>query len=201
MIKKEDWWEKFKGKTVGPRPELVKEFKDRANNTFHMYQADRFLELARENLDEQVSDEIVEEIREVRRRDKLAQKRITEMELIKRRKNEMSHLFQELERSKSRVMAYEEERRMLQQRMKELESVGSDMRHHQEHLMREGLDNPDLEPFMDHYTALSEEYSKVRSNLDDSSMRCKEIQLHMMELEKEVAHRMNIIELDNQVGS
>jgi len=42
--KKEDWWEKFKGKTVGPRPELVKEFKDRANQTFHMYQADRFLE-------------------------------------------------------------------------------------------------------------------------------------------------------------
>src|SRR5699024_1918266 len=114
---------KFKGKTVGPRPELVKEFKDRANNTFHMYQADRFLELARENLDEQVSDEIVEEIREVRRRDKLAQKRMREMEFIKRRKNEMSHLFQELERSKSRMMAYEEERRMLQQRMKELESV------------------------------------------------------------------------------
>ncbi len=81
--KKEDWWEKFKGKTVGPRPELVKEFKDRANQTFHMYQADRFLELARENLGEQVSEEIVEEIREVRRRDKLAYRRMKERELYK----------------------------------------------------------------------------------------------------------------------
>ncbi|MDY6885629.1 MAG: PIN-like domain-containing protein, partial [Pseudomonadota bacterium] len=33
--KKEDWWEKFKGKTVGPRPELVKEFKEKTNQTFH----------------------------------------------------------------------------------------------------------------------------------------------------------------------
>jgi len=199
--KKEDWWEKFKGKTIGPRPELVKEFKDRTNNTFHMYQADRFLELARENLDEQVSDEIVEEIREVRRRDKLAQRRIREMEYLKRRKSEMSHLFQELERSKSRMMAYKEERHMLQGRMQELESVRSDMRRHQENLQREGVDNPEFEPFMDHYAALSEEYSKVRKSLENSSMRYKEMQIHMMELEKEVAHRMKVIEQDNSADS
>jgi predicted nucleic acid-binding protein len=199
--KKEDWWEKFKGKTVGPRPELVKEFKDRAENTFHMYQADRFLELARENLDEQVSEEIVEEIREVRRRDKLAHKRMREMEYLKRRKIEMNHFFQELERSKNRMMAYEEERHMLQQRMQELESVRSDMRHHQEHLLREGVDNPEFEPFMDHYSALSEEYSQVRKSLEKSSMRYKEMQIRMMELEKEVAHRMKVIEQENPADS
>lgn len=79
--KKEDWWERFKGKTVGPRPELVKEFKDKSSQTFLMYQADRFLELARENLGEQVSDEIVEEIREVRRLDKLAHRKHRDSEL------------------------------------------------------------------------------------------------------------------------
>lgn len=137
--KKEDWWEKFKGKTVGPRPELVKEFKDRANNTFHMYQADRFLELARENLDEQVSEEVVAEIREVKRRDKIAYKRMKELEYLNRRKHELNSLFKELDHSKHRMMAYEEERHMLQQRMHELESMRNEMRHYKEHLLREDI--------------------------------------------------------------
>ncbi|MGP9498821.1 PIN-like domain-containing protein [Halomonas sp. AOP43-D1-4] len=114
--KKEDWWEKFKGKTVGPRPELVKEFKDRAENTFHMYQADRFLELARENLNEQVSDEIVEEIREVRRRDKIAYKKMKEMEFMKRRKLKVHHLMDELEQVRHQMMSYEKEMSMLQEK-------------------------------------------------------------------------------------
>lgn len=199
--KKEDWWEKFKGKIVGPRPELVKEFKDRAKNTFHMYQADRFLELARENLDEQVSDEIVEEIREVRRRDRLAQKRMREMEVLKRREIELNHLFQELEQSKSRMMAYEEERHMLQQHMQELESMRIDMRNHQENLLREGVDNPEFEPFIDRYDALSREYSQVRSKFEKTSMRCRDMQIQLMELEKEVARRVRSIEQENSSDS
>lgn len=199
--KKEDWWEKFKGKTVGPRPELVKEFKDRANNPFHMYQADRFLELARENLDEQVSDEVVEEIREVKRRDKLAHIRMREMEFRKRRKIEMSRLFEELDRGKHRIMAYEEERHMLQQRMHELESMRNDMRHHKEHLLREDIDNPEYDHIMNRYSALSEEYAQVRHNLESSSMKQQDMQIKMMELEKEVSHRMKIIEQENSADS
>lgn len=194
-------WERFKGRTVGPRPELVKEFKDRANNTFHMYQADRFLELARENLDEQVSDEVVEEIREVKRRDKLAYKRMKEMEYLKRRKLEMSHLFQELEHSKHRMMAYEEERHMLKQRMHELESMRNDMRHHREILLGDDIENPEIEPIMSRYAALSEEYAQVKHSLESSSMKHKEMQMHMMELEKEVAHRMKTIEQENSADS
>ena len=199
--KKEDWWERFKGKTIGPRPELVKEFKDRANNTFHMYQADRFLELARENLDEQVSDAVVEEIREVKRRDKLAYKRMREREYLKKRKIEMNHLFQELDHSKHRMMAYEEERHMLQQRMHEIESMRNEMRHHKEHLLREDIDNPDYEPILKRYAALSEEHAQVRHSLESSSMKHKDMQIKMMELEKEVAHRMKIIEQENAADS
>ncbi|MEI8641983.1 hypothetical protein P4S68_16510 [Pseudoalteromonas sp. Hal099] len=168
---------KIQRKTVGPRPELVKEFKDRANNPFHMYQADRFLELARENLDEQVSDEVVEEIREVKRRDKLAHIRMREMEFRKRRKIEMSRLFEELDRGKHRMMAYEEERHMLQQRMHELESMRNDMRHHKEHLLREDIDNPEYDHIMNRYSALSEEYAQVRHNLESSSMKQQDMQI------------------------
>lgn len=67
--KKEDWWQRFNGKTIGPHPDLVKEFQEKTSKKFYMYQADRFLELARTNLNEDISNEIVEEIREVRRQD------------------------------------------------------------------------------------------------------------------------------------
>ncbi|NOU49990.1 hypothetical protein HG263_05495 [Pseudoalteromonas sp. JBTF-M23] len=63
---KEDWWQKFQGKTLGPHPDLVKEFRNKTNKSLYMYQAARFLELAKENLGENVSSEIVDEVRETR---------------------------------------------------------------------------------------------------------------------------------------
>lgn len=67
--RKEDWWVRFKGKTISPRPELIKEFKDFTSQSFHMYQSDRFLEFAREYLDETINERAIEEIRELRRLD------------------------------------------------------------------------------------------------------------------------------------
>jgi predicted nucleic acid-binding protein len=148
--KKEDWWEKFKGKTVGPRPELVKEFKDRAENTFHMYQADRFLELARENLNEQVSDEIVEEIREVRRRDKIAYKKMKEMEFIKRRKVKAHHLMDELEQTRHQMMSYEKEMSMLQEKRHMLENERNSLREHRNHMLHDGDREVDSDRLMQH---------------------------------------------------
>lgn len=78
--RKEDWWTIFKGKTIGTRPELIKEFKDKADEEFYMYQPNRFLELAIENLDVQVSEELVKETREIRERDDLADEK--ELELV-----------------------------------------------------------------------------------------------------------------------
>ena len=180
---------------------MVKEFKDKAKNTFHMYQADRFLELARENLNEQVSDEIVEEIREVRRRDKLASKRKKEIEYLSRQKAELNHLFRELEQSKHKLMAHEKRRHMLQQRMQEIETVRNTMRHRQETLSGEDVDDPDLDRLMNHYSVLSEEYSQVRNELDLSSMEYKEMQEKMMSLERGISHRMKIIEQENPADS
>lgn len=71
--KKEDWWQTFKGKTLGPRPELVQEFLTRTDCSFHMYQADRFLEFANQYLEQKITETALSEIREVRRRDVEAQ--------------------------------------------------------------------------------------------------------------------------------
>lgn len=65
--KKEDWWEIFKGKIIGPRPEIIKEFKDETSQELWMYHADRFLELANTNIGWNISDDMVREIREIRK--------------------------------------------------------------------------------------------------------------------------------------
>src|SRR5690606_24127007 len=43
--KKEDWWWKLKnGRTIGPRQELVEEFKKETAMDFHLYSTDKFIE-------------------------------------------------------------------------------------------------------------------------------------------------------------
>lgn len=69
--RKEDWWHKFQGKTIGPKPELIKEFKVETGKQINIYQADNFLELASKNLNEKLNQEAVDEIREVRFADEL----------------------------------------------------------------------------------------------------------------------------------
>lgn len=85
--KKEDWWEIFKGRTIGPRPELVKEFLSKTQQSFHMYQADRFLEFANEHLEQTIDESALLEIREMQERDiemRVAQRRRKERELARR---------------------------------------------------------------------------------------------------------------------
>lgn len=64
---KEDWWWRFQGKTLGPRPELVEEMRSIAGVDFYMYRTDQFMQHARLNLREQISEETINEVRTVRR--------------------------------------------------------------------------------------------------------------------------------------
>ncbi|GIU51486.1 PIN-like domain-containing protein [Shewanella sp. KT0246] len=62
---KEDWWKKSKGKTIGPRPELTKEFIDKTNRKFQMYRSDTFINSASIYLNSNISNETVQEIIQV----------------------------------------------------------------------------------------------------------------------------------------
>ncbi len=66
---KEDWWSEFKGKTISARPELIKEFKDSTSRTILMYKSDSFILHANKYLNENVSNKIVEEMKQVREQD------------------------------------------------------------------------------------------------------------------------------------
>lgn len=63
---KEDWWAFFQGKTLGPQPQLVEEFVTLVGQDFYMYPPDRFLEKANMYLQQDASEQAVNEIRDVR---------------------------------------------------------------------------------------------------------------------------------------
>lgn len=63
--RKEDWWEKLSGKTIGPRPELLHEAFKECGRRILIYQTDRFLEFAAKQSGNQPDINAVEEIRAV----------------------------------------------------------------------------------------------------------------------------------------
>lgn len=63
--RKEDWWEKYNERRVGPRPELLRESWEFSGQPFLVYQTEHFLELASTRSGGKVDVESVEEIREV----------------------------------------------------------------------------------------------------------------------------------------
>ena len=60
---KEDWWFKVGSETVGPRVELIKEFRNKTNQTFHMYRTARFMELAKKYDKVTVSNDSIKEVK------------------------------------------------------------------------------------------------------------------------------------------
>ncbi len=66
---KEDWWYKFQGKTIGPRPELLKEFYNETKHQILIYSADKFLSLANHYISTSVDNKSVDEIKEIRNKD------------------------------------------------------------------------------------------------------------------------------------
>lgn len=60
--KKEDWWLEQSGRTIGPRPELIEEFKHKTNHKFWMYTVEKFIKESAKTSNATVSEEILNEI-------------------------------------------------------------------------------------------------------------------------------------------
>lgn len=59
--RKGDWWWIFQKRTIGPRPELVEEIRNRAEVPFYIYPPGRFIEEAQRFLGQTVSNEAISE--------------------------------------------------------------------------------------------------------------------------------------------
>lgn len=60
--RKEDWWNKCCGKTIGPRIELRKEFIIKTEQKFNMYTMDSFIEIYSENKDGKLDQRVINEV-------------------------------------------------------------------------------------------------------------------------------------------
>ena len=60
---KEDWWQEFRGEKLGPRPELVEEFSEKAGQRFYLYTLSQFLDYASKYLNRAVDTQAIEEIK------------------------------------------------------------------------------------------------------------------------------------------
>jgi len=61
--RKEDWWLDHQGKTISPRPELLKEFRCETNRKCHFYKPFQFLEYSSEYLGSIIKPEVIEEVK------------------------------------------------------------------------------------------------------------------------------------------
>jgi len=62
--KKGDWFWRIKNSNIGPRPELIEEMKEKANVSFYLYSANKFMEYSRKYLKFDVDKEAIEEVRD-----------------------------------------------------------------------------------------------------------------------------------------
>ncbi|WP_283636944.1 PIN-like domain-containing protein [Aquaticitalea lipolytica] len=161
--RKEDWWVRFKGKTVSPRPELIKEFQSETEQLFHMYQSDRFLEFAGEYFKEAIDKKALDEIRELRLLDerKRLQRIRKEEEYIKYRMSR-ENLMKERMRLSDEIKFINDKRNHLEERLKD------------EYVI---LDNSDPSSYDDH------KMIRIRHDLKAMEMREDELTNRLKEIE------------------
>jgi len=105
--RKEDWWLRFKGRTISPRPELVEEMTTEAGVSFYMYPADPFMEHAGKQLERRVESKAIDEVRDLRERDE-EELRARHAEIVRRVSQDARRRLAEADDELSRVY----ERRM-----------------------------------------------------------------------------------------
>ncbi|MGF7240682.1 hypothetical protein ABIC11_001095 [Pseudomonas oryzihabitans] len=104
---KEDWWEKSSGLTVGPRPELVKEFLDKAGQKIVLYSPEQFLTIANKLRNQNVTAAAISEVKELSEQAAEAEQfdraRITYISSLSR---QMAHLNNEKDHLQRKIDSY-----------------------------------------------------------------------------------------------
>ncbi|MGF9872889.1 PIN-like domain-containing protein [Bacillus tropicus] len=68
---KEDWWQIEKGRTIGPRVELLNEFRREVDVPFYMYKSEQFINQIQLHLSEEVNEVAIKEIEDLREYSKI----------------------------------------------------------------------------------------------------------------------------------
>jgi len=68
---KDDWWWKFNGQVIGPRPELIEELLNQTQQIGYLYRSDQFMTFAEQYLKQQVNQNAIDEVKAIRKDDEL----------------------------------------------------------------------------------------------------------------------------------
>lgn len=82
--KKADWWQIIKDSIMGPRPELINEFKVKTNNQFYLYHINNFMKNSDEYLNQAVKQSTIKEMNALTEYDQTVLRNLA---------NEISHSF------------------------------------------------------------------------------------------------------------
>lgn len=131
---KDDWWHKIRGRTLGPRPELIEEIINSGAKNFHMYRTDQFIEHAKGvlGLSQKISQGAIDEVRALRVKDtvnrRFSERLIEEQLVAAKRIRVLQSRLKELEASLQRVRKEEasllEKEMYINERDSELENRG-----------------------------------------------------------------------------
>jgi predicted nucleic acid-binding protein len=173
--RKEDWWVRFKGKTLSPRPELKKEFQTETEQLFHMYQSDRFLEFARDYLNEKINDNAIQEIRDLRQLDE--RKRLQDL----RKKREFLEYREMKEKLFKQRMLLEEELKYLLDKRGFLEEALTEQ--------YKSLENSDPSAFDDsQMIRLKHELKNINSHIEHLKANSEELKLKQRYIRNKTMH-------------
>lgn len=151
--RKKDWWWKIKdGRNMGPRQELTEEIMEKAKVDFHMYSSERFLSYGQNFLKEQVNQDALEEIQEMKKAE------LEHMRMIKRK----------AERDIRRRIRAKDKQDYLRKKQIELKENIYKIDSHQNSLMRDAMNNSDIQEYIH---SLSIQKAELESELNELNER------------------------------
>lgn len=176
--RKEDWWSTYEGRTIGPRPELIKEFYDCVGKPCYLYQPDSFLTYAGTYGKQKVSGPAVTELRELRQEEERRRKR-ARIEKIRQERamvasamsSELQDLHKRFEMITGAIAVYRKEYQKCKTQLT--------------------IEDPSAVP-ADRFTELSrieEQLAQLTAEQLLVSQRARQIKTQMMEFEGEFANR------------
>jgi hypothetical protein len=98
---KNDWWWKFNGKIIGPRPELVEEIVKKANVWFYLYRPDQFLTYSKSYLKQQINQKSIKEIRDIQKQDNEKSKYSS---FLQNKINEFNYQINDIEKTENSIL-------------------------------------------------------------------------------------------------
>jgi hypothetical protein len=106
---KEDWWLKYDGETIEPRPDLVQEILSevgRDDFQFYMYHSDQFMDYAEKFLDLPIQPEAIEEAREIMLQESVSKRIVVESNYLRSVGYDASSQILEIEFQKGDIYQY-----------------------------------------------------------------------------------------------